>query len=46
MIVEVNRQDVSNVDEAFAAREGFKGNVMMLRVYAEGRHALLAVRLN
>ena len=45
VIVEVDRTPVDSVDEAVKKSSAFKGRVIMLRVFSEGRYALVAVRL-
>lgn len=45
IITQVDQQGVSSVGDANKVRDGFSGEVLLLQVYQQGRHDILAVRV-
>jgi serine protease Do len=45
VITEVDQEKVTSVEEAFARRKAFEGELLYLQVYGDGRKDILVVRL-
>lgn len=45
LITQVDQQDVKSVAEVKKIREAFQGDVLLLQIYREGRHDILAIRI-
>lgn len=46
VITEVDQEKVTTVEEAFARRKAFEGNLLYLQVYFDGRKEILLVKVN
>ncbi|MEZ5434852.1 MAG: PDZ domain-containing protein [Verrucomicrobiales bacterium] len=45
LITQVDQQDVKSVAEVKKIKEAFQGDVLLLQIYREGRHDILAIRI-